>query len=393
MSGNVKWPRARIREWMIEFMEEHGRSPRHSELGTSRSGGPCYAHISKTFGGLKNARLSAGITRTGEWRTKWTAEELIYLAREAFEENGRLPKAKQWNIGRKGQPRAVDAKSLFGSWEGMWKAAGINPAQRVRRNEWDDESILEALRAEAIETGFQPKYEDWRYAKPGIHPGADRVRERFGSWEHVIRLARLDHLPTKARIDKWPRDHLLDLLKAEAKRLGRPPRLSDWKTPTDLHPSYRVVCREFGSWKIALDCAGVSERSRHWQTGNEEAFHAIRVLAAQLGDLPTMASYDSSQIGSSSWQIASRFDRSWRAVLAAAGLQVPERETRWTRHTIRDSILETEAELGRPPSKKWWEANTHNGLPNLSTIKFHFGNWTEAMRFTYGPSWNPPHAA
>lgn len=395
MSKPEKWPRARIREWMIEFTEEHGRPPKASELGASRAAGPCYSHIYGTFGGLRNARLSAGITRTGEWRTSWTADELIYLAREAFDDTGRLPKARRWNIGRKGQPRAADAKRQFGSWEGMWEACGIKPNQRARRQTWTDKEILQALRDEALETGFQPGWKDWKHTAPGVHPGSHLVTKRFGSWGRAIALAQLDHLPPNDDDYIWPKERQLKAIREETERMGRPPKFSDWTIATETHPAGSTVCREFGSWEIALDCAGVSTRSRRFTIGNEEVLHEIRVLAAQLGRLPTMRDYKASGIKPGLEGLVARFNGSWGAVAKAAGLKVSVtsrgKSARWTKETIRGSIWRVEAKLGHPPSKKWWVANTHRGLPDLSTIRSRFGNWIGAMQYTYGPSWTPPN--
>ncbi len=50
---------------------------------------------------------------------------------------------------------------------------------------------------------------------------------------------------------------MLDLLRREAYKLGRPPRRADWASAAEARPTCDQVARLFGSWSAALQAAGL----------------------------------------------------------------------------------------------------------------------------------------
>jgi Homing endonuclease associated repeat len=59
---------------------------------------------------------------------------------------------------------------------------------------------------------------------------------------------------------EWTRERVLDAIRAHIDRQGRPPLSSDWRRPEDVSiPATHVVVNRFGSWRAAIAAAGRGE--------------------------------------------------------------------------------------------------------------------------------------
>jgi hypothetical protein len=142
-----------------------------------------------------------------------------------------------------------------------------------RRRNWSEQRVLEAIRDWADLTGSPPTLADWspahallehegaaRYrSAPGRWPSASTVAARFGSLRAAIEAAGLRPARErgKGRTSRWNLNAIADAMWVHARRAGRAPRRSDWERAGDDHPAASTVYRVAGSWRRALEAAGL----------------------------------------------------------------------------------------------------------------------------------------
>jgi hypothetical protein len=189
--------------------------------------------------------------------------------------------------------------------------AGYVPMRHPGRpRRWDRESILEALRVWAEQTGAPPRRQDWS----GEHPEAAAPAQR-----------------------KWMTEH---------------PR---W-------PSSSCVAAHLGSWSKALNAAGLSARSltfedpvadrveAAWRLASSG--HAIRAIADQLGvSVSSVHNYLRARTcPGCGGPVPS--PRAARCIACTAHL--PTVQSPWTHEAVRDAIRTWTEENGRPPRYHEW---------------------------------------
>jgi hypothetical protein len=142
-----------------------------------------------------------------------------------------------------------------------------------RRRKWSDERVLEAILEWAELTGSPPTLADWspahasagyqgaaRYlSEPGRWPSASTVAARFGSLRAAIEAAGLRAPPRRAAgaPPRWSLEAIAHAMRRHARCTGRPPRRSDWQHAGEDHPAASTVYRVAGSWRRAVDAAGL----------------------------------------------------------------------------------------------------------------------------------------
>ncbi|AJF61555.1 TPA: hypothetical protein HA239_04325 [Candidatus Woesearchaeota archaeon] len=114
------------------------------------------------------------------------------------------------------------------------------------------EQLLFYLTSLSKELKKTPTIDDMNRKKD--YPSAATLAKRFGSWNNALRKAGLKVNVRK----KYTKTELLDNLKLLAKELGRQPKSTDLKGKK-WAASYTTYKKHFGSWKKALDLAGVTE--------------------------------------------------------------------------------------------------------------------------------------
>jgi hypothetical protein len=123
---------------------------------------------------------------------------------------------------------------------------------------FDQAAVIKAMRDWTRETGRRPIRRDWTPTTGAASkwraewprwPSASQVSRLFGTWIDATKQAGV----TSSQ-QRYPDDELLAALRAEAKRLGRPPTAFEWRT-THSAPSLWTLVRRFGSWCNALEAA------------------------------------------------------------------------------------------------------------------------------------------
>jgi Homing endonuclease associated repeat len=121
-----------------------------------------------------------------------------------------------------------------------------------------------------------PTLDDRRYASED-HPSAITVQRVFGSWNRAVRAAGLRARGPDERRDlgplacppersrggsavRWPRERIIDAIRAWEREHGSPPALREWRRSSASHPAAATVQRVFGSWNESIAAAGFVPR-------------------------------------------------------------------------------------------------------------------------------------
>lgn len=125
---------------------------------------------------------------------------------------------------------------------------------------WTDDEIIQALRDWEATFGSPPAYKDWRASDPdGLHPTAETVRTRLGSWTAGKAVA---FPPPGLRKPPgyWTRERIIEALRVWANEHdGLPPGKADLVLRNGL-PNCQTIVKRFGSKARAMKAAGLIER-------------------------------------------------------------------------------------------------------------------------------------
>lgn len=127
----------------------------------------------------------------------------------------------------------------FGSWNGAKRLAGLTP----RRFATSDE-LLGRLRALGEELGRTPTGNDLD-ARRGRMPSKSLLWQTFGSLSNALRAAGFDVPSREERVER-----ALEHGERLARRLGRLPRLADWRRERRRRP------RMLSEWQVVRLFAG-----------------------------------------------------------------------------------------------------------------------------------------
>mgnify|MGYP001043517992 CR=1 FL=1 len=159
-------------------------------------------------------------------------------------------------------------------------------------------------------------------------------------------------------------DELLDALGRLTELLGHTPRERDATAHPDF-PSHKTYVNRFGSWRKALEAAGIPLDPRNTGYDRETLLAHLRDLAEILDRTPTLGDLETVD-GPCGATYESHFG-SWTAALSAAGLEPGPRSKRYSRDELLSVLQELAEELGHAPSMaELWE---REDLPTPSTYK------------------------
>ena len=258
------------------------------------------------------ARLSGGASAPGR------APRSSRRCAPGRRETGAPPTTSEWDPGARAAPKwrrerdrwpsAQLVRSRFGSWDAALRAAGY----RARWRAHTPDELIAALRREADRLGRPPTQREWATGSPH-RPNASSVARTFGSWAAGLRAAGLEPPPAR----RWNDGEIVEALREWAARHDRPPLSSDWRHAAPDHPSAALARRRFGSWRAALDAAGLAPQRTEWT--RERVLDAIRTHIDRHGRPPLSSQWrrpDSDEIPPTH-VVINRFG-SWRAAIAAS---------------------------------------------------------------------------
>jgi predicted transcriptional regulator len=173
----------------------------------------------------------------------------------------------------------------------------------------------------------------------------------------------------------YSRDDLIDALRQLAERLGRTP--TGPEAIADPHtPSHSTYARRFGSWRKAVEAAGLPLDPRKMGYDRETLLAHLQALAEALGRTPTVNDLKALD-GPCDKTYRNQFGK-WSAALAEAGLEVGPRGRRYERDELLEILRSFAEDLGHAPSER--ELKKRDDLPNPGTYRDHFGGWNAALR-------------
>jgi hypothetical protein len=301
-------------------------------------------------------------------RQRWSRERIVDAMRMFDEEHGYPPRAGDWKGALPTYPDPGTVSRHFGSWAQALQAAGFE----VRRIDWSDERLLDAIRTWTREHGAPPNTTRWaKRDSAGRWPSAATVQLRFGTWEAALRAAGV-----RVERTSWDREAVLAAIAAFADRHGRRPRSAELGNANEL-PDHSTVVRYCGSLTQALAEAGCPRPERPaWDRAS--ILTALERFADEHGRAPTWDEWKTSAPDHPyADQVSCEFG-SWPDAIRAAGLR-PARQP-YDREEVLAALSDWMLEHGRAPKPAEWRPDPARGVPTLSAIRKHFGKWDLAIR-------------
>ena len=142
---------------------------------------------------------------------------------------------------------------------------------------------------------------------------------------------------------------ILEELRASASRLGRSPTMREFAADPDASVHPQTVIEHFGTWNAAKRAAGLTPRRF---ISREELLQQLRVLASDLGRLPTAKDLEDRRRTMASKSLIWHTFGSLTAALREAGFDVPVGEEKLER--ALDQGVKLARELKRLPKFSDW---------------------------------------
>lgn len=177
-------------------------------------------------------------------RRRYTDAEILDELRACAGRLGRSPTMREFAADPEARVHPQTVIEHFGSWNAAKRAAGLQPRRFISREE-----LLDQLRSLGEELGRTPTARDIQERR-GRMASKSLIWHTFGSLAAALREAGFDVPVGEERLERAVADGA-----AIARRLGRLPRMADWKAARAFDPSllsewqvYRMVDVDVGPW-------------------------------------------------------------------------------------------------------------------------------------------------
>jgi hypothetical protein len=191
--------------------------------------------------GIDEAALAA--FRTG-LRRRYTDEEILAELRSSSERLGRSPTMREFAADPEASVHPQTVIEHFGTWNAAKRAAGLTARRFISREE-----MVRQLRELGEELGRVPTARDVQ-ASRGRVASKSLIWHTFGSLSAALREAGFDVPVGEERLERAVAQGAI-----LARRLGRLPKMADWKTARRDDPAlpsewqvYRMVDIDTGPW-------------------------------------------------------------------------------------------------------------------------------------------------
>ena len=175
-------------------------------------GRPRRSRISARIDEAALAEFQAGLRR------RYTDEEILAALQAAAERLGRSPTMREFAADPETQVHPQTVIEHFGTWNAAKRAAGLVPRRFVTREE-----LVRLLRELGEELGRTPTARDLDERR-GSMPSKSLIWHTFGSLTTALREAGFDVPVGEERLERAVEQGV-----AMARRLGRLPKMEDWK--------------------------------------------------------------------------------------------------------------------------------------------------------------------
>lgn len=161
-------------------------------------------------------------------------------------------------LGYSGMVTAAYRPELFGSWREAVRAAGLDPQEVFRRRrKWTRERILSRIR-QLHAAGCDISYAAARRKQQYLVVAASSPRF-FGSWKAAVEAAGIDYTTVSKR-KRWSRERIIEQIREIGRESSRL-RLTDVRRSHSALAAAATSPRYFGSWRAALEAAGIRHRA------------------------------------------------------------------------------------------------------------------------------------
>jgi Homing endonuclease associated repeat len=191
--------------------------------------------------GIDEAALAA--FRAG-LRRRYTDDEILAELRASADRLGRSPTMREFAADVEARVHPQTVIEHFGTWNAAKRAAGLSPRRFIRREE-----LLDQLRELGAELGRPPTARDLEEQR-GRMASKSLIWHTFGSLTAALREAGFDVPVGEERLERAIAQGAV-----LARRLGRLPKMADWKDERRRDPSllsewqvYRMVDVSPGAW-------------------------------------------------------------------------------------------------------------------------------------------------
>jgi hypothetical protein len=183
-------------------------------------GRPRRARIAARIDEAALAEFQAGLRR------RYTDDEILAELRASSERLGRSPTMREFAADGGANVHPQTVIEHFGTWNAAKRAAGLVPRRFVTREE-----LVRVLRELGDELGRPPTARDLDERR-GTMPSKSLIWHTFGSLTTALREAGFDVPVGEERLER-----AVEQGAAMARRLGRLPKMDDWKRARREDPS------------------------------------------------------------------------------------------------------------------------------------------------------------
>lgn len=257
------------------------------------------------FGNWRSALQAADVPHRP--RRRWSPEKVLDGLRHTYRGQGDFEEADPGLAGA--------ARRLFGGLYQALEAAGLEPP--VGR--WTKKRIIEAIQERYVR-GSAIRFVGFKERALG-----HAARRHFGTWQAALEAAGLQfRAPSHVPVRTWTRENVIATIQAGTQRDGKLVAL--WKEDQGL---YSAAKKHFGTWRQAVLAAGLQPTRKKWTPSL-----VIRSIQARHKGGMALSSIvfkeDASLAGA-----ATRLFGSWRTALDAAGVPAPSPRPRPRKQTER----------------------------------------------------------
>ncbi len=269
---------------------------------------------------------------------------------------------------------AALAKTRFGSWEKAVEAAGFDyTSVRKRTNtKWTKESLVTAIR-DLHKQGADLNTSAMQRHHAAIF-GAAVSKHQFGSWQTAIEAAGLLGLADirfRGPVHRWSKLALIEAIQ-DIEEKGGDLSLSAMLKENSALIQSAIIPRYFGSWRAAVEAAGIDYASicKQQRIGEINVLQEIKTLF-EAGDNLT-----STQHPNLHHRALKQFG-SWENAIGAAGVDYDQLRDVWTKEKVISKIQE----LAQDSHTLSWSAvrDTYPSLYDNARRPTMFGSWKNAV--------------
>jgi hypothetical protein len=177
----------------------------------------------------------------------------------------------------------------------------------------DDESLIKELKRVASLIP-ENKFGSARYDRLRGKVHSSTLRARFGTWSQVLAAAGLEDRYDDTH-EPWTREEIVGRLQSTAQSKGQR-SVTMRELSEDGGPSARSVLRQFGSYRKALEAAGLTQNRGGVRYADEECYENLLAVWMALGRQPNYAELKASPSKVGPKAYVGRWG-SWRKALQA----------------------------------------------------------------------------